>query len=114
MAIGEHICHILKSGYCDCIACSEEIIKIARNTLPDFKDKNLEEIAEVLSKIGICYLVCKECGHKGMLGKPIIGPHPDNPKSSYCCNAEVDFIICPKCGHWGTIFPNLGQIGDIV
>ncbi|MEW6407647.1 MAG: hypothetical protein AB1465_03075 [Patescibacteria group bacterium] len=112
MAIGKHICHIAENGYCNCANCSEEIIRIAKDVLLDFKDRNLEGIAKILSR-GICYLVCKECGHKGMLGRPILGPHPDNPNGG-SCNAEEDFIICPKCGHWGVIFARLGQAGDIV
>jgi hypothetical protein len=94
-----HKCHMDGDGYCDCEDVSSIILKKAGETLPELNGFTLEEVKETLSS---GQLICKECGHYGMLTKSIADAAPEGPRG-YACNYESDFVICPKCCHWAVI-----------
>lgn len=105
----EHVCHIGEDGYCDCRDISPIGLEKSRKTLPEIGILTLEEVGREL-KPG--RLVCRACGHRGILTDDISGASPRMP--GYSCNNELDFAICPRCCHWAIVDPFNTQIGTRV
>jgi ribosomal protein S27AE len=94
-----HVCKMLNKKWCDCQDIPSKILKTARDTLNELKKRPLKQIKDGLSRSN---LFCRECGHAGVLTRPIYGCAPGDT-NGLACNAEEDFAICPNCGHWAVI-----------
>ena len=104
----KHNCRIGIDGYCNCSDVPVEILKAARELVPELNKLSFEEIK---AQFSFGKLICKCCGHRGILTDDIAGEAPGYPKG-YHCNNETDFAICPQCGHWTLIEdPSHTQLG---
>ncbi|MBI5076915.1 hypothetical protein HZB94_00840 [Candidatus Falkowbacteria bacterium] len=110
-----HRCRPDEKGYCRTRAISIKVIEAAQIALKELEDDTVSGARKRLLGTGQAKLVCKACGHKGMLSKPIFGRPPNCKIAHYAANAEEDFAICPQCAHWAVIEnPHAVRAGAVV
>jgi hypothetical protein len=93
-----HACSVKENGYCDCQNVPLVVLRRAQEVLPELACLVLWQVKKNLIPSD---LVCRECGHLGMLVDDIFNEAPGVP--GYACNNEADFAICPRCCHWTVI-----------